>query len=239
MGASNLARGYSFLTRYLSQNIPGCEFLNALGPGRGYCAEGGMFNFTYPPIDACRVMDKVSAQQGRRIAVLLTDIGNDIMYGVPEQSLIDCLDTLIEKSLQLNADVFVTSIHVDVRKDMGMLFFKLVRAIFYPKSSVTFDQADSVVKTLNRFLKEKSTQNERVHLVNGLDAYCGIDKIHYNLFKSHLAWLCIANSMLTTMGVTPIKKIGLGTMAVSLCKNLNRLITSDMLRITKKPRGFY
>ena len=239
LGASNLARGYFALTRQLSQNISRCEFLNAMGPGRGYCVESGMFNFTYPPIGECRIMENVDVQQSRRIAVLLTDIGNDIMYGLPEQSLVESFDSLIEKSLLLNAEVFLTSIHVDVRQDMGRETFKLLKGIFYPNSSVTYDKADLAVKTINKYIEDKSIQNERVHLVSGLGVYCGMDKIHYNLFKSHFAWLRVANVMLKELGVTSSRNIGMGTMAVSLCKNLNRLITSDMFKIMKKPEGFY
>ena len=210
-----------------------------MGPGRGYCVESGMFNFTYPPIGECRIMENVDVQQSRRIAVLLTDIGNDIMYGVPEQSLVECFDSLIEKSLLLNAEVFLTSIHVDVRQDMGRETFKLLKGIFYPNSSVTYDKADLAVKTINKYIEDKSIQNERVHLVSELGVYCGMDKIHYNLFKSHFAWLRVANVMLKELGVTSSRNIGMGTMAVSLCKNLNRLITSDMFKIMKKPEGFY
>ena len=210
-----------------------------MGPGRGYCVESGMFNFTYPPIGECRIMENVDVQQSRRIAVLLTDIGNDIMYGVPEQSLVECFDSLIEKSLLLNAEVFLTSIHVDVRQDMGREIFKLLKGIFYPNSSVTYDKADLAVKTINKYIEDKSIQNERVHLVSGLGVYCGMDKIHYNLFKSHFAWLRVANVMLKELGVTSSRNIGMGTMAVSLCKNLNRLITSDMFKNMKKPDGFY
>ena len=241
LGASNLARGYSALIRHIPRNISSSEFLNALGPGRGYCARGGLLNFTYSPIGECGVMKsaKVYAERGFRMAVLLTDIGNDIMYGVPESTLIESLDTLIEKSLKMNAEVFMTSIHVDVSKDMGKTSFKLLKSIFYPNSPVTFDQADSAVKKLNHYLVEKSLQNERVHLVNGLGAFCGLDKIHYGLFKSHLAWSRIANAMLLELGVKPVGKVGLGSMVASLCKNLNRLITSDMLRMIKKPKGFF
>jgi len=241
LGASNLARGYSALTRHISKNISASEFLNALGPGRGYCARGGLLNFTYSPIGECSVMKsaKVYAERGFRVTVLLTDIGNDIMYGVPESTLIEALDTLIEKSLKMNAEVFLTSIHVDVSNDMGKTSFKLLKSIFYPNSPVTFDQADSAVKKLNHYLAEKSLQNERVHLVSGLGEFCGMDKIHYGLFKSHLAWSRVANAMLLELGVTPAGKVGLGSMVASLCKNLNRLITSDMLRVIKKPKGFF
>jgi hypothetical protein len=241
LGASNLARGYSALTHHIYKNISAGEFLNAMGPGRGYCARGGLLNFSYSPIGECNVMKsaKVYAERGYRTVVLLTDIGNDIMYGVSESFLIQSLDIMIEKSLKMNAEVFLTSIHVDVSKDMGKTSFKLFKSIFYPNSPVTFDQAESAVKKLNHYLAEKSLQNERVHLVSGLGAFCGLDKIHYGLFKSHLVWSRVANTMLLALGVTPAGNVGLGSMVASLCKNLNRLVTSDMLGVTKKPKGFF
>jgi hypothetical protein len=241
LGASNLARGYSALKRHISKNISASEFLNALGPGRGYCTRGGLFNFTYSPIGECSVMKfaEIYAERGFRITVLLTDIGNDIMYGVPESSLIESLNILIEKSLQMNAEVFLTSIHVNVSKDMGKTSFKLIKSIFYLNSPVTFDQAESAVKKLNYYLVEKSLQNERVHLVSGLGAFCGLDKIHYGFFKSHLAWSRVVNAMLLELGVKPAGHVELSSMVASLCKNLNRLITSDMLGVIKKPKGFF
>ncbi len=241
LGASNLARGYFAFTQHISKSILGAEFVNALGPGRGYCARGGLLNFSYSPIGECQVMEqaKIYAERGFRVTVLLTDIGNDIMYGVPEQFLIKCIDTLIEKSLQLNAEVFVTSIHVNVCKDMGEISFKLLKAIFYPNSLVTINRADSVVKKINHYLKEKSSQNERVHLVRGLGAFCGVDKIHYSLFKSHIVWSRIANTMLLSLSAPTAGNIGLGSMAVSLCNNIKHLITFDIFKAKNKPDEFF
>ena len=243
LGASNLARGYSALTWHISQSISQgpAQFINALGPGRGYCARGGLLNFSYMPIGECRVMKnaEVYSQQGGRIAVLFTDIGNDIMYGVSDRSLIECLDTLIEKALRWNAEIFVTSIYVDVSRDLGKTSFKLLKALFYPKSPVTFDQADSAVKRVNHYLQDKSDQNEGVHLVSGLESFCGLDKIHFSLLKSHLAWSRIAHEILLALDVVPAGNIGPGSMAISLCGNLSRLIASDMLGIKKRAKGFF
>jgi hypothetical protein len=241
LGASNLARAYSALTRHISNNISKARFINALGPGRGYCARGGLLNFSYTPIGECRVMASAEGfvRQGGRLAVLVTDIGNDIMYGVPDQTLIECLDELIDKTLQWDGEVFLTSIHVDVSRDMGKISFKLLKKIFYPKSLVTFDQADSAIKKINYYLLEKSNQNKEVHLLSGLEAYCGMDKIHFSLWKSHIAWSYIANEMLMALDVTPAGNIGPTSAAISLCGNLKRLIASDMLRIIKKSKGFF
>lgn len=241
LGASNLARGYSALTRHLTKNISHSQFINALGPGRGYCARGGLFNFSYLPIGQCRVMKSAEshARQGARIAILFSDIGNDIMYGVPADSLIECLDSLIEKSLSINAEVFLTSIHVDVSRDMSKTAFKLLKALFYPNSPVTFDHADSAVKSVNHYIQNKANENERVHTVSGLGPFCGLDKIHFSFLKCHLAWSHIASEMLETLGISPVGRIGLSSIAVSVFENFNRLITSDMLRVTKKPKEFF
>tara|TARA_B100000686_G_scaffold330017_1_gene391782 strand:- start:387 stop:1151 length:765 start_codon:yes stop_codon:yes gene_type:complete len=241
LGASNLARGYCALTQHISKNISGAEFVSALGPGRGYCTQGGFLNFSYSPIGECQIMEqaKVYNKRGFRMTVLLTDIGNDIMYGVPEQFLIECIDTLIEKSLQLDAEVFVTSIHVNVYKDMGEISFKLLKAVFYPNSLVTINQADSVVKKVNHYLKEKSSQNERIHLISGLGKFCGMDKIHYSLFKSHIVWSRIANTMLQSKSTPNTSNIGLGSMAVSLFKNLTNLVTFDIFKVKRKPSEFF
>ena len=110
MGASNLARGYSLLTRYLSRclGVQNIEFLNALGPGRGFCAKGGMFNFIYPPIQDCQVIEAVDQKTKNTRVVLITDLGNDLMYGVTADSLIECLDMLIDRMLKWNAEIFLT-----------------------------------------------------------------------------------------------------------------------------------
>ena len=241
LGASNLARGYCALTQHISKNISDAEFVSALGPGRGYCTQGGFLNFSYSPIGECQIMEqaKVYNERGFRMTVLLTDIGNDIMYGVPEQVLIQCIDTLIEKSLQLNAEVFVTSIHVNVCKDMGGISFELLKAIFYPNSLVTINKADSIVNKVNHYLKEKSSQNEHVHLISGLGRFCGLDKIHYSLFKSHIVWSRIANTMLLSLSAPTAGNIGLGSMAVSLCNNIKRLITFDIFKAKNKPDEFF
>ena len=87
MGASNLARGYALLTRHLSKclGVKNIEFLNALGPGRGFCAKGGMFNFIYPPIQDCQVIEAAEKKTKNKRVVLITDLGNDLMYGVTDE----------------------------------------------------------------------------------------------------------------------------------------------------------
>ena len=241
LGASNLARGYSMLTQYLSECREKTEFLNALGPGRGFCARGGMFNFTYSPILASRVIESAEKKSKNAFftAVLITDIGNDLMYEVPAETLIANLDAAIDRMLGWNANIFLTSIHVNLKKDVSPTTFLLLRLLFYPGSKVTFEKADLLVTKVNRYLEEKSRINERVHLITGMETFAGLDKIHFSILKAHSAWSKVANEIFKVINISPQKKLGFSDGIKSVVENLMRLTFSDFFRLKKKGREFF
>ena len=241
LGASNLARGYSMLRHHLSKCREKTEFLNALGPGRGYCAKGGMFNFTYSPILESRIIEfaEKKSKNAFHTAVLITDIGNDLMYGVSAQTLIARLDAIIDRMLGWDANIFITAIHVNLKKDVSPITFLLVRFLFYPSSKVTFEEADLLVIKVNRYLKKKSHINERVHLIAGMETFTGLDKIHFSLLKAHSAWSKVANEIFQVINISSQKKIGFSDGVKSVADNLMRLTFSDIFRLKKKGREFF
>ena len=241
MGASNLARGYSLLTRHISSCFGKnkTEFLNALGPGRGFCARGGMFNFTYPPIQDCRILEVAKKKSCDTRAVLITDIGNDLMYGVLADTLIESLDGLIGRALQWDAEIFMTSIHVNLKKDVSPTMFFILKSFFYPGSSITYEEADMFIIKVNGYLEEKARQNERVYLISGMTSFIGMDKIHYSFLKTHLAWEKIANEICHVLKVPVQKKMRLADGISSIVANLYRLIFCDMFRFKKKGREYF
>ena len=241
MGASNLARGYSLLTRHISSCFGKnkTEFLNALGPGRGFCARGGMFNFTYRPIQDCRILEVAKKKSCDTRAVLITDIGNDLMYGVLADTLIESLEGLIGRALQWDAEIFLTSIHVNLKKDVSPTMFFILKSFFYPGSSITYEEADLFITKVNAYLEEKARQNERVYLISGMTSFIGMDKIHYSFFKTHLAWEKIANEICHVLKVPVQKKMRLADGISSIVANLCRLIFCDMFRFKKKGREYF
>jgi hypothetical protein len=241
MGASNLARGYSMFTRHISSCFEKdkTEFLNALGPGRGFCSRGGMFNFTYPPIQDCRILEAAKKKSSNTRVVLITDIGNDLMYGVSADTLIESLDGLIDRALQWDAEIFLTSIHVDLKKDVSQTTFFILKSFFYPGSSITYEETDLFIIKVNGYLKEKSGKNERVHLISGMESFAGADKIHYSLLKTHSAWKKIADEICQVLKIPVQKKMRLADGAASILENLYRLIFCDMFRFKKKGREYF
>ena len=241
LGASNLARGYSALADCLVRCLAPdpVEILHAMGPGRGYCARGGVFNITYPPIGSCGILKSAinRAQGARHVVAFITDIGNDIMYDVPVSEITSCLDTLFQNFEALGFDVIVNPIPLDFSEDVSKRQFRILRSVFYPHSSVGYSKAANAVTTVNGFLRDSVCG--RIHLLPSMKNFCGVDKIHYSIFRSHKAWSQVAVEMFRILSVKQAGSIGGFSMVNSLFANMGRLVLHDMTSVGKKSLGTF
>jgi hypothetical protein len=241
MGASNLARGYGALAHCLVRCLAPdpVEILHAMGPGRGYCAEGGVFNVRYPAIGASEILESASerAEKACRVTALITDIGNDIMYGVPADEITACLATLLQKLNAFGAEVFVHPIPLDFSEDVSKRQFRILKSIFYPHSAINYETAKDAVTTVNGFLRAKA--GGRIHLLPSTKEFCGVDKIHYSVFRSHKAWSVVVNEMLRVLPGCEVEKISWWSSVNSIFANMGRLCFCDMTAIKQKsPQTF-
>ena len=231
------------LTHHLSECLEKnkTEFLNALGPGRGFCARGGIFNITYSPIQDCRIIEsaKKQSKEALHTVVLITDIGNDLMYGVSADTLIESLDIMIDEILKWDAEIFMTPIHVNLKKDISQTIFLVLRFLLYPSSKVNYEELDLFVLKINDYLEEKVRGNERMHLITGLEAFVGLDRIHYSLLKTHAVWSIVAEKIFRVINVPVQKKLRLIDGIKSIFANIKHLIFCDMFCLKKKGREFF
>ncbi len=239
LGASNLSRAYHGFVKYLERCLHPrpVRFLNALGPGRGYCAPGGVLNIVYPPIGACGILDKACMAREEPILALVTDIGNDIMYDIPARQIIDRLDKLFAKLKARNAVVLATLIPRYLEKEMDDFHFRCLRAAFFPNSQVEMLSATAAVREINSFLQSEAAG--RITLISDLEDFYWFDKIHFSPIKMHKAWTRIAKAMLTAMEVETSGEISLPEMLSSLGSHMFRLTMSDMLRVYDKGHDYF
>jgi hypothetical protein len=238
LGASNLARAHRALIDRLRRALPGrrCEYLSAVGPGRAYCVAAGILNVRYPPIGACGVVERARdrAREGARVVVLLTDIGNDIMHGVPTERLIATLDALLIGLIEeADAHVVTTAIPLDVETDLGALEFRCLRAVFFPRSRVGRHEAGHAVRAVNRFLEGRASP--RMIVVSGLKAYVGWDHIHYGMRRAHAAWTRISDELAAIAGAGDVPPLGPFDLFASSCTHLGRLALHDVLSLRDAP----
>lgn len=240
LGASNLSRGYHCLTRCLESNLKPRQvsFRSALGPGRGYCSDGGFLNVTYPPIKSCQLFSELpDPAEGSRNVALVTDLGNDIMYGVHPDSLIEEIKTIHQKLLAGNADMLITPIPSTLVQQLTPFVFKFLKGIFFPRSGVTRLEALSAIKQINAFVE--GGVGERVTVIRGLENFMGWDRIHYDFFRLDRVWTRVAEEMLKTLGVTMKKEIKNTDTVRSYLSHINRMMFSDISGLKKKGPEFY
>ena len=231
LGASNLSRACFALSRHLKTCLRPhpVEVLIASGPGRGYCAPGGLLTINYPPIDSSAIFEAAQrkSESGYRVIALLTDIGNDIMYDVPVDKLIETIQHIFARLQSMNAEIFYTTSPVAFEKKVHPAWFYILRSLLLPFSRVSYDKATDGVIAVNQFLRESGT--ERCHLIPDVDRFLGYDEIHYGWLQAHHAWSHVAKVMLETLGVKNVRKIPLSRMLHSYCQEFRRVVVGDMM----------
>ena len=235
-GASNLARSYYGLNLSIKRCIHPrkATFIHAMGPGRGYLCRGGIFNTTYPPIIDCGILESIQKirKPNQKIIALITDIGNDIMYGIHSEKIIEGLQKILDTLGEFTKNIFITPIPINSKNDIGEFYFLLLRCIFFPKSSIKYSQTLESIKVINQFILHSS--NKKTTVINGMEPFCGLDKIHYSFFKSHLAWAHIANNLIEPIGVNVSPILKFSEALLSLTNNLARILLIDILGIINK-----
>ena len=241
LGASNLSRGCFAFSSYMKACLypRPVEVLIASGPGRGYHAPGGLLHVNYPPICSSDIFEVAhdKMKSGSQVVALVTDIGNDIMYGVSAERLIETIQQIFSRLQSMNAKVFYTTLPVAFEKGIHPIWFYVLRSLLLPFSRVSFDEATAGIIATNSFLRGAASEN--LHLISDMNRFLGYDEIHYGWLRSHGAWSHVARVMLEIMGIEVAKEITLPQMLQSYWKEIRHVVCTDMMGFQNKNPEHY
>ena len=235
LGASNLSRGCFAFVRHIKTCLypRKVEVLIASGPGRAYHASGGLLNVSYPPICTSDIFEAAhsKSESGYQVVALVTDIGNDIMYSVSAEQVIETIQQVFARLKSMNAEIYYTTLPAAFEKGVHPLWFYFLRSILLPFSRVSYDEAVAGIVKVNRFLKESG--GTYGHMVPDMDRYLGFDEIHYGWLRAHSAWSHIAKVMLGSLGFNMIREITLAGMLKSYWEGFRQVVGSDIMGFKK------
>lgn len=235
LGASNLSRGCFAFARHMKACLHPrpVEVLIASGPGRAYYASGGLLNVVYPPIYSSNIFEVAQnkSESGYQVVALVTDIGNDIMYGVSAEKVIETVQQIFVRLQSMNAEIFYTTLPIAFEKGDHPVWFCILRSLLFPRSTVTYDEAMAGIIEVNRFLKESACRQGR--LIPDMDRYLGYDEIHYGWLRAHNAWSHVAKVVLGVLGIEGTKRIPLSGMLQSYWEEFRQVVGSDMMGFKK------
>jgi hypothetical protein len=190
LGASNLKVGFP----YVLSRLRGCaagpiEVLAALGHGRSY----GMWSRLLwirqlPGIVHCGLWEELDRRPRLPTVALVTDVGNDVLYGAPVPQIAGWVGTCLERLARHQAETILGLLPMAALEKVSPFRYHLIRRILFPGRravpwSAMLDRARELDERLHRLGLDHGAR-----LVEPSPSWYGIDPIHVHRSMRRQAW---------------------------------------------------
>jgi hypothetical protein len=188
LGASNLTRGISTVIE-TAQAVWGSplEVLAALGHGRSYGLRSRVLGRELPGISACGLWSELSARPPAETAALITDIGNDLLYGASVPAILGWVAESLDRLGAAGARTVMTCLPLASVESLSEWRFTIARTCAFPRSRARLADILTQARELNAGLAELAAARN-VRLVEQRGGWYGFDAIHIRLRHWRAAW---------------------------------------------------
>lgn len=126
-------------------------------------------------------------RESTRSFALITDIGNDIMYGASPESITQWVDQCIDRLESHGARVAINSPPIDSLRSVKRWQYSIVRALLFPTRRLTFEQAiGRAIELHDRVID--LTRRRNLTLIECERHWYGFDPIHIRQRHWQSAW---------------------------------------------------
>ena len=180
LGASNLVLGWRSLVDSLRLVTADSINLNvALGMGRSYVKTSAFWFRQLPAISDCGLWDHLPQDSANPPLVLITDLGNDIVYLFEPDQIAAAVRQCISQVLAWRADarIVMTGLPLASLTRVGKLRFLIARTILFP--GCTLSRATILERSLalDQMIRQLATEFG-IHFVEPEPKWYGLDPIH-------------------------------------------------------------
>ena len=187
IGASNVTFNLPDIWRGLSSDQP-TQLLVAAGHGRSYGMPSTVMGRTLPGVLECGLWQTLSEiQPEHTVSALITDIGNDLLYGAEPSTIAAWVAEVADRLIELGSRPALTLLPRDSLQSLSRMRFQFFRRIMFPAARLTFEDAMSYSSDLNQHLVELAAARELTVLKPSADWY-GLDPIHFRRRIRAAAW---------------------------------------------------
>jgi hypothetical protein len=133
LGASNLTRGFQTVVS-TARNAwgPQVEVLAALGHGRSYGAHSRLAFRGLPGILDSGLWPELKSRPGMATRALVTDVGNDILYGLSAEQTLAWVEEAIRRLRRFTQDIVLTDLPLFSIRRLSNRKFLVFRSILVP-----------------------------------------------------------------------------------------------------------
>ena len=188
LGASNVVRGISTITETVRLAFPEpLDVLIACGHGRSYGMTSRVLGRSLPGILQCGLWDQLAAREPVSTRALITDIGNDLVYGAGASWTARWVEKCLRRLSVCCEQMVITELPMAGLMHIGPRRFNLMRSLLFPSSSFTFEQAQTQIRELNERVKQLAVDYGATVAVPR-DEWYGVDPIHVRRRYWARAW---------------------------------------------------
>lgn len=188
LGASNLTRSFGALVSLARAEWgPGIEIFAAMGHGRSYGIQSRVMFRTLPGIlesGLWRVLDSLPMTPVRAV---ISDVGNDILYGLPAGRILDLLEETVHRLQRLTQDIVITGLPPATIRGLSNTKFLVFRSLLFPRSRLSYAEVIETAGRVDDGIAELSAARN-LRLLRLDPAWYGIDPIHFRRSCCIRAW---------------------------------------------------
>ncbi|WP_417380854.1 SGNH/GDSL hydrolase family protein [Gimesia sp.] len=193
LGASNLTRDFPLILRLLQSSLQSpLDIYTAMGHGRSYGNWSRVLYRALPGITRCELWDAFPlALNGKTTPLaLLTDIGNDLIYGQSTETILSWVAQSIQQLREHQAQITITLLPEESLARLSSWRFELTRRLFFPNNPASLADLKEKVRELNQSLSAFADQDQ-ISVVAASQEWYGFDPIHYRYSQRVHLWKTI------------------------------------------------
>ncbi len=188
LGASNLTVGLGQVLRGAQELLGGpLEFLGALGRGRSFGADSWFLARRLPGIDGCGLWAALARRPGTSTFALLTDVGNDLVFGAEPATILEWVERALDRLLELQARTVLTALPLENLRRLPGWQLELWRRLLFPLHQVERATLLARAKELDQGLRRVARERALSLVVPRAEWYAA-DPIHVRRARRAEAW---------------------------------------------------
>ncbi len=195
LGASNVTISLRRIVGLVRAGFDGeIDLFVAHGHGRSYGSTSRIPGRSLPAITRCRLWDDVerAPEPTAGTQVLVTDVGNDLIYGTKPEPLLRWVETCLSRLVLDGAEAVVVRLPISRMHDLSEAFYRLFVGLCFPSCRVTFAQLRERALAVDAGLVSLADRFGVPSVEPPRDWY-GLDPIHVRASRRSQAWRAVVS----------------------------------------------
>ncbi len=190
LGASNVTLAFPLIAQGLHQSFSEpVELFAAHGHGRSYGLRSRVLMRRLPAIRDCGLWNALHERpmEGGRPLALLTDVGNDLLYGVHPDVLLTWVEECVVRLRMMQASVTLVTLPLERLLRLSAARYHATRMVFFPGPGRDWPTMRQMAIVVDAGLRDMA-ERLQCHLVTPRIEWYGFDPIHVRHRLRPVAW---------------------------------------------------